>query len=152
MQRPLNPLVIHPRPSRQLLWLLGGLQVSTLIALLASPLAAAPMALLVGVWLMLACFTQWRVHGYARRRILRLRLDQAGEARLLSADGREWRDRLRGDTLITPWLILLRFEGAGTWRRPGLLLGPGSLSEEETRRLRLLLRFGRPARQNGMGS
>ncbi len=152
MLRPLNPLVLHPRPSRVLLRLQGCVQALTLIALLVSPLAALPKAILATVWLLLVLFTQWRVHGSAGGRILRLRLDQAGEARLLLADGREWRDRLREDTLITPWLILLRFEGAGPWRHTSLLLGPDSLTDEETRRLRLLLRFGQPARQNGMRS
>lgn len=56
-------------------------------------------------------------------------------------DGRKLAARIRQDTLITPWLILLRFDLDRGWRQPALLLIPGSLSEDEMRRLRVLLRF-----------
>ncbi len=149
MQRPLQPIVIQPRRSRELLRVLASLQILTLILLLASSLDAAPMALLAILWLIHALYTHWRINALAGGRILRLRLDQAGEAQLQFADGRRLRSRLRDDSLITPWWMLLRFEGDGFWRHPSLLLGRDSLDPQEARRLRLLLRFGQRVRCSG---
>ncbi len=149
MQTQLHPMVIHPRPSRELALWLGCLQLSTLVVLLAAPLPAASRVLLAVLWLTHSLATQWRLHGASGRRILRLRLDQAGEARLQLADGRVLRSRLRDDSLVTPWWLLLRFEEARPWGHRSLLLGRDSLSPEQARRLRLLLRFGQRARRGG---
>jgi hypothetical protein len=56
-------------------------------------------------------------------------------------DGRKLLARVRHDTLVTPWLILLRFDLGRGWFHPTLVLTPDTLSEDEMRRLRVLLRF-----------
>ncbi|PVV14508.1 MAG: hypothetical protein B6D82_05825 [gamma proteobacterium symbiont of Ctena orbiculata] len=74
-------------------------------------------------------------------RILLARIRPDGRSRITMGDGRKLVARIRQDTLVTPWLILLRFDLDRGWRQPALLLIPGSLSEDEMRQLRVLLRF-----------
>jgi hypothetical protein len=138
----LPPIAFQPRPSRQLASLLLCLQGVTLTVLILAPLpVGVRLPLLVGL-LVQCLLSHRRFHGSSRHRITQVRIDHEHAARLVFADGRTLQTRLRGDSLITPWLILLRFEDEHLLRRPTLLLGRDSLAADEMRRLRILLRFG----------
>jgi hypothetical protein len=102
---------------------------------------AVKMLLLAGLLLQLVMShprLPWRSSGQLQQ----VRIDHAHRVRLLYADGRVTETWLRVDSVITPAWLLLRFEGAGRWSHTSLLLGPDSLSGDELRRLRVLLRFG----------
>jgi hypothetical protein len=92
--------------------------------------------------LLQALHTHRRLYGAIAQRITEARIDDDHAARLVFADDRVMQTRLRGDSLITNGLMLLRFDGPGMLRRPSLLLGRDSLTADELRRLRLLLRVG----------
>jgi hypothetical protein len=122
--------------------LLLGLQGVTLAVLILAPIPMGAKLPLLGALLAQCLLSHHRLQGSLRHRITQVRIDHEHATRLVFADGRTLRTRLRGDSLITPWLILLRFEGERLLRRPTLLLGRDSLSADEMRRLRILLRCG----------
>jgi hypothetical protein len=61
---------------------------------------------------------------------------------MIRADGQKQTSRIRQDSLVTPWLIVLRFDLHRGWLPHSLVLTSDSVSEEELRQLRVLLRFG----------
>jgi hypothetical protein len=138
----LAPLTLYPRPSRELIRLLSLIQALTLVVVLCAPIPLNFMLLLLSAFLLQVLASQRRLRGLTRDRIIGLHIDHAHSSHLTLTDGRELETRLRGDSLVTPWLILLRFEGEGLLRRPSLLLGRDSLNKCEMRHLRILLRFG----------
>lgn len=139
----LSPVTVSPRPSRLLALTLGGLQLITGLVL-----TFAPMPLVVKLILSLALAVQIlaSIHGRASRQPRRLRIDSGHGVRLVYADGRVLETQLTGDTVVTPYGLFLRFQGDSGWRRTSLLLAADSLSGDEMRRLRVLLRFGGPDR------
>lgn len=142
MPEKLPPIAFHPRPSRELVWVLIALQCLTLVVLLFAQLPWGARLLLLGALLAQAAFSHRRLGGAKPDCIAEVRIDAEHAARLIYADGRELRTRVRGDSLVTPWLILLRFDGGPPLRRPTLLIGRDSITPGELRRLRVLLRFG----------
>lgn len=138
----LPPIAFKPRPSRELAMLLLCLQGLTLAVLISAPIPTGGRLLLVAALLAQSLFSHYRLHGWSRHRITQVRIDDEHAARLRFADGRLIQTRVRGDSVITPWLILLRFGGEAGLRRSSLLLGRDSLAADEMRRLRILLRFG----------
>ena len=70
-----------------------------------------------------------------------MHLEADGSALLGWEDGRESGAVLRTDTLVTPWLIQLRFDLPGRRRPVSLLICRDAVSPAEIRRLRTLLRF-----------
>jgi hypothetical protein len=56
-------------------------------------------------------------------------------------DGGKQMARIRQDSLITPWLVIVRFDLDRGGLPTSLLLTPDTLSEEQLRQLRVLLRF-----------
>jgi hypothetical protein len=125
-----------------LIWLLSLIQSLTLVVVIIANLPLAVRFLLMLTLLLQVISSQWLLRGLTRDRIIRLQIDHEHISRLTLLDGREVKTRLHGDSLITPWLILLRFEGERYQRHHRLLLGRDSLSEQELRRLRIMLRFG----------
>jgi len=74
-------------------------------------------------------------------RIVLAQLDGNGRVLLQWGDGRETKAVLRADTLLTPWVIVLRFDQPQRHLPVSLLLCPDAISRVENRRLRTLLRF-----------
>ncbi len=138
----LPPITFQPRPSRELAMLLFCLLALTLLVLIFAPIPSGVRFLLIVVLLLQSVLSHHRLQGSSRHRIIQVRIEHEHAARLRYADGRLLRTRLRGDSLITPWVILLRFDGEGALRRSSLLLGRDSLTAQEMRRLRIMLRFG----------
>ncbi len=143
MDTRLPTITFQPRASRQLRLLLLCLQGLTLIVLILAPLTLLWRAVLILSLLLLSVLAQHRFDTASGRHIIQVAIDDQHTVRLRYADGRRLETRLRQDSLVIPWLIVLRFEGESVLRRQTLLLGRDSLADEEMRRLRILLRFGR---------
>lgn len=150
MESGLAPLTLFPRPCVRFLRVLTGVQLFTLGVILSSPIPLPLKLLLMSGIALQRMASQRKLGEISTHRPVRVRIDSAHGARLVYADGRVVITRLRGDSVVTSWLIVLRFEREdGGLRRPSLLLGPDSLSADESRRLRTLLRFGGvPAEQD----
>jgi hypothetical protein len=108
--------------------------VATLALVAAMPMAAELRAL-SACWVAVAA-----LHALLRLRNPRsLRLDAEWRA---SVDGVE--GQVRDGSFVAPWLTALRWRPEGAWLDRSLLVLPDMLAEEEFRRLRVLLRLGKP--------
>jgi toxin CptA len=132
---------IELKPSRRLGLLLIGMLLLALSAIAQAALPTeAKIALAVGAFAL-----GWRAWISARPRE-RLRL--ASEGRLQYYDGGEaWRDvDVRGESFVSPVLIVLRYEAGDEVRTLTLL--PDSADAEVLRRLRVSLRWSRRTRSD----
>ena len=139
MRARLPPLTLRPKPSRWLpryLWGLQGLALGVLIAV-PTPLGANFGLLVLWAGLGLHVFRQ-QIRNTSRR-IVEIRIEATYACRLVFADGCELDASLRGDSLVTTALIVLRFDGGSVLNRPSLVLDRDSLSGDDMRRLRILL-------------
>jgi len=124
-------------PSRHLLHALCALHVAALAGLAATALPPVIMlALATGLLASLA--RQWRAHA-ARVRAGGTRLELRGESWWLHGDGAPQPVRLRADSAVLPFLIVLRVQQGG--RVHSLTVLGDSLPRGELRRLRVLLRL-----------
>lgn len=138
----LPPVTVSPCPSRRFTLILRGLQLITGAVLVFAPIPLPVKICLVSGLLLHAVVSYRRQHGRSSALPQQVRLDDEHGVRLLHTDGRVIKTRLRAGTVITPFALLLRFEGTGWWADSSLLLWADSLSADELRRLRVLLRFG----------
>jgi hypothetical protein len=69
-------------------------------------------------------------------------IKSSGRAKIKLDDGRNLRARVRIDSVITPWVILLRFDVKKRWRSPVMVLFMDALPDQEIRHLRILLKHG----------
>jgi hypothetical protein len=143
MHARLPPITFQPRSSRQLRLLLSTLQGLTLLVLMLAPITLIWRTTLFLGFLVFVVLSQRPFDSASRRTITQVSIDDQHTVSLRFADGRRIKTRLRGDSLVTPWLLVLRFEAVARLHRQTLLLGRDSLAGEEMRRLRILLRFGR---------
>ncbi|MEW8400919.1 MAG: protein YgfX [Candidatus Thiodiazotropha sp.] len=141
MSGKIQALTLQPRPSRKLHACLVAVHLLALLVILLAPMLPWHRAMLLLILTLQGYLSYRQTRKGSGRRIIRARIRPDGRARITMGDGRKLAARIRQDTLITPWLILLRFDLDRGWRQPALLLIPGSLSEDEMRRLRVLLRF-----------
>ena len=133
---------IETRPSRLLGMLYLGMSV---LALTAIAYAAIPVALqgLLGLGVVGASMARWR----RKRGAERLRVDSDGMLQCQDEQG-AWRDmQVQGETLVTLWLIVLRYRTVGT-RRTTLVLLPDSASADDLLRLRVSLRWASRTRSD----
>ncbi|MEJ2454488.1 MAG: hypothetical protein P8103_10060 [Candidatus Thiodiazotropha sp.] len=139
----LPPLTLHPTPSCRLALILYALQCLTLMALIMAPIPPEVRFPLLFLLLLLSLQAKRQSGASPSLRITEVRIDDAYASRLVFADGRLLQTSLRGDSLVTNSVILLRFDGESHFSRPSLLLDHDTLSAEEMRRLRVLLNAGR---------
>ena len=138
----LPPVTVSPCPSRRFTLILRGLYLTTAAVLVFAPIPIPVKICLLSGLLLHAVVSYRRQHGRSSAQPQQVRLDDEYRLRLVHTDGRVIKTRLRADTVITPFALLLRFEGSGWWTDSSLLLWADSLSADELRRLRVLLRFG----------
>lgn len=102
-------------------------------ALLVAFLPAAPEARAAGLlWIGFAA-----LHALRRLRPgLRLRVDYGGGIEVGAAAG-----AVRAGSFVAPWFTVVRWRPEGAWRDRSLLVAPGMLGAEDSRRLRVLLRW-----------
>ncbi|MEW8507737.1 MAG: protein YgfX [Candidatus Thiodiazotropha sp.] len=141
MSGKIQPITLRPKPSRYLHTWLIAIHLLALPAILFVPMLPWHKSLLLLLLLLQGYLTFLHTRKGSGRRILAARIRPDGRSRITMGDGRKLIARLRHDTLVTPWLVLLRFDPNVGWSHPALLLTQESLSEEEMRQLRVLLRF-----------
>lgn len=136
-------LTLEIRPSRQLAGFLILLHALAFIAAIANPLPIwARAALLVFT---IANFGYSFRQAVLRTAVTGLRCVPGQSWILYQREGESTRAQLSTSTLVTPWLVLLHFQGER--KKSSLLLCRDSLDAESFRRLRVLLatRGGLPA-------
>jgi len=109
-----------------------------LLALLPIPLGVLAIA---AVWVLYVTFRALSRDARLRQpdSCTVLRCDTGRRASLEQRDGKQLSGQICGDTLVTPWLVLLNVRIDGDGRRSVVIL-PDSLPREDFRRLRVLLR------------
>ncbi|MCU7917393.1 MAG: hypothetical protein KZQ99_09460 [Candidatus Thiodiazotropha sp. (ex Dulcina madagascariensis)] len=142
MQNKIPAVRLIPAPSRQLLLWHLTTHAAAFLVIVFAPLALPDRLLLLSL---LALYALWRLrhrNGVNGGRVIEARITSSGRSRLTLEDGRRLVARIRPDSLITPWLILLRFDLGQGRRRPTLVLFGDALPKEQARRLRILLNYG----------
>ena len=120
--------------------LLSATALLLLILLLMLPIPLVVRVLAV-VWVLYATFRVLSREAWLRRpdSCTALRCDAGRRALLERRDGTQLGGQICGDTLVTPWLVLLNVwidEGC----RRSVVVMPDSLPREDFRRLRVMLR------------
>jgi toxin CptA len=130
---------VEVRASRWLIGYLLGAHAAAILAVLASGLPKGPalaVSMLVAASLAATVLGLWRNGGLIGLRGARLGADGW---QILSPHGAWSPARLRGESLVMPGLLILRFDSADGARRC-LIAAPDSLDGETARRLRVALR------------
>ncbi|MES9992669.1 MAG: protein YgfX [Candidatus Thiodiazotropha sp.] len=141
MSGKIQALTLQPKPSRRLHTWLVAIHLLASLAVFFTPMLVWHKAILLLI-VALYGFLSVRQHRKGSgNKIIAARIRPDGRSRITMGDGQKLIARIRHDTLVTPWLVLLRFDLSGGWRHPTLLLTSDSLSQEEMRQLRVLLRF-----------
>lgn len=141
MSGSIQSISLQPKPSRHLrIWLAAIHLLAFMITLLA-PIALEHKLMLLAGLALYSVFSLGREGGKARRRILKATLTPYGRARLVMKDGTKQTARIRQDSLVTPWLVIVRFDLAAGGLPVSLPLAWDSLDREQLRQLRVLLRY-----------
>ncbi|MET0110117.1 MAG: protein YgfX [Candidatus Thiodiazotropha sp.] len=148
MSGTIQTITLQPKPSR----LLHAWRVAIHLLALMTTLFA-PMTL----WPKVSLLTALALYGYFSFRlggkggdgqIAKVTITPYGRVRIVMQDGKNLRARIRGDSLVISRLIVLRFDLDKGWPPRSLVLPSDTVSEEQMRQLRVLLRFGE-IRQSG---
>ncbi|MES9850269.1 MAG: protein YgfX [Candidatus Thiodiazotropha sp. L084R] len=148
MRKTIPSIVLRPVKSKQLVTWYLFLYVTTLLIILAAPIDVYYKLPLVVTLLMLS-YAQLQGYGLNLQiHVVEAQIKSSGHAKILLTDGRRFSAKLRTDSLVTPWMVLLRFDVRHLWRHPLMVLFRDALPEDEMRRLRILLNHG-SFHQNG---
>ncbi|PVV08322.1 MAG: hypothetical protein B6D77_12215 [gamma proteobacterium symbiont of Ctena orbiculata] len=137
----LQSITLQPKPSRHLHAWRMTIHLLALFTTLLAPLI---------LWQKLLLLSALALHGYfslqqGRRgrgkAIMKVTVAAGGRVRLIMDDGRKQMARIRKDSLVTPWLVVMRFDLDRGWLPISLVLTAETISEEQMRQLRVLLRF-----------
>ncbi|MCU7845830.1 MAG: hypothetical protein KZQ93_18515 [Candidatus Thiodiazotropha sp. (ex Monitilora ramsayi)] len=144
MRNNLPAMTIRPGQSRHQLLFLVGTHLSAIAALIIAPLDPIPQFLLQSLVLLHAGYCQRRYYSsdYGKR-ISIARIQSDGSVELTLESGDKKRGKISRETVMTPWLLILRFTIRHQFRPEILLLWTDTLPPDELRRLRVLLRFSR---------
>jgi hypothetical protein len=115
-----------------------------LLALLTTLFAPVGLWFKIVLLMALALYSYYTLgpgSGKGGRQIVKVTITPYGRARLITGDGRKQTARIRQDSLVTPWLVIVRFDLERGWLPVSLLLTPDTVGDERLRQLRVLLRF-----------
>lgn len=136
------------RPSRILAFLLGLLSFPVLLVLWQM---ALPAWLMIGLMLVVAGWAGYYLALDANLRLphacVAFRLEEAGEIMLILRNGLHVPCKLRPDSLVTPYLVILNASMSGQRGERSVLIAPDSMNAENFRRLRVALKWGEAATQ-----
>ena len=140
------PLRLEPRPSRIGCILLAAAcaMTSILVGLLPLPVAAV-FAGGLAILTMLACGL-WRCGGRGVPALLQVGVDR--KITVTDREGRSCEGSILDDSYVGAWLTTIVWCADGEpWWHPAhtILVLPDTLPRDEFRRLRVVLRYGRPA-------
>jgi hypothetical protein len=137
----IQSITVQPKPSQYLrIWLLS-IHLLALLTTLFAPIDLWQKLMLLAALALYSYFTLGKERGKSGSQILRATITPYGRARIVMRDGRKQTARIRQDSLVTPWLVIVRFDLTRGLLPVSLLLLPDSVSEEQLRKLRVLLRF-----------
>jgi hypothetical protein len=137
----IQSITLQPKPSQQLhIWRLV-IHLLAFITTLFAPLMLWHKVMLVLTLVLYSYFSFRQGRGTNGRQIIKVTITPYGRARMVMGDRRKQMARIRQDSLVTPWLIVLRFDLDRGWLPQSLVLTSGTISKEELRQLRVLLRF-----------
>jgi hypothetical protein len=139
MTNRLPAIYLNPARSRQLVIWYRCIYVLTFVVVI-----SAPIGLTVKISLLtLVLLTRLPIYKkFTPQQVVRAKIKSSGWSRIVLIDGMKRSARLRADSLVTPWLILLRFDLRGRWRHPVMVLFQDALPEREMRSLRIFLKYG----------
>lgn len=100
----------------------------------ATPLDA-PLHLALGAWVVAMACHAWR----SLHAIRGVRLDGTRAIEVTGADGACRRGTLREGSFVAPWLTIVRWRPAESWRDRTVVILPGMTGTDEFRRLRVLM-------------
>jgi hypothetical protein len=112
-----------------------------LLTTLLAPINSGIKLLLLTALAFYSYYTFGQTSGKRGRRIIKATLTPYGRARMVMGDGRRHTARIRQDSLVTPWLVIVRFDLMAGGLPVSLLLTPETVTDEQLRQLRVLLRF-----------
>lgn len=142
MRNTLPAVLIRPEVSRYQRRFLITLHLLVLIGLALAPLDTVPRLTLFLVLSAHAVYSYWRYYSANSERVVELKLESDGEVVLKLEKGQTKRGRISDESVVTPWLIILRIEiQPRRFRKASLLLWPDMLPADKLRQLRVLLRF-----------
>lgn len=141
MRSHLPGMAIRPGSSRLLILFLTALHVLALTGLLIAPLPATTRLLLFGAVALHAGYSYRCFIRPNQKRITQARLESDGTAYLMMENGTKKRGTLRADSLVTPWVLILRFNVKRQFRSENFVIWQDMLSATELRQLKVLLRF-----------
>ncbi len=141
MSNELPSLSIEPTPSRLLAawWLL--LYLCALVSILFTEANWAVRLALLGVLSLSGVIRYRRTVMPRQQQIVRLTLTSSGWCRLVLGSGRQRKARLRGDSFVSPWVIILRFDLLQGRGQSSLVVFRDALSGDRMRRLRIMLGY-----------
>jgi Ca2+/Na+ antiporter len=138
----LPAIVIRPEVSRYQRHILISLHLLVVIGLILVPLETLPRLILLAMLSLHALYIYRRYYAAKSGSVVELKLEADGEVMLKLGKGQTKQGRISDETLVTPWLIILRIEGPQRrFYKQSLLLWPDMLHADELRQLRVLLRF-----------
>jgi hypothetical protein len=134
---------VRPSASRQLARYLILLHLATLALLMAAPQPASVRLALLAILALHAIHSYRHATGSGPGSVAEAHIEADGRTVLVLGNGRKARGVLRSDSLVTPWVMVLRFDTGGWTGRRNLPIFNDALSDEERRLLRVLLNFVR---------
>jgi hypothetical protein len=138
----IQSITLQPKPSRQLhAWRLT-IHLLAFLTTLSAPLVLWHKLLLLLTLALYGYFSFRQGRRGSGGQIIKVTVTPYGRARMVMGGGQRVMARIRRDSLVTPWLIVLRFDLDRAWLPHSLVLTSDSLGEEQLRELRVLLRFG----------
>jgi hypothetical protein len=136
-------MILQPKHARKIYIWHVAVHLLALLVILLAPIALSYKSLLLLLWSLHGYFTYRQLRKGSGKQVVMARILTDGRSRLTMGDGRKLLARVRHDTLVTPWLVLLRFDLDRGWFHPTLILTPETLGEDEMRQLCVLIRFSR---------
>ncbi len=143
--KPAPRLRLEPRPSRIGCAFVAATCAMTAVLIGWLPLPIAAVVPASAVVLAVLFSGLWRCTGRGVPALLHVGID-----RRITVTGRDGRSRagtILDDSCVGPWLTTIVWRADGTpWWRPAraIVVLPDTLPEDEFRRLRVVLRYGRP--------
>ncbi|MEJ2620592.1 MAG: hypothetical protein P8163_10100 [Candidatus Thiodiazotropha sp.] len=142
MSHQLPAISLSPRRSRYMLIWVRSLYLLTFLVIASAPIALSVKMLFL-VTLLASKWLRTRHLGlFSADQVVWAEIKSSGRARIKLNDGRDLRARVRIDSVITPWVILLRFDVKHRWRSPVMVLFMDALPKQEMHHLRIFLRHG----------
>ncbi|MBV2121992.1 MAG: hypothetical protein KUF74_11090 [Candidatus Thiodiazotropha sp. (ex Ctena orbiculata)] len=139
MSHQLPPISLSPAASRHRVLWLRSLYLLTFLAIVSAPIAISIKLLLLS----LLAVTRWsadrHIGLFRANDVVGAEIKSSGRSRIQLLDGTHFRAQLRRDSVVTPWVILLRFDVKSRWRCLVMVLFMDSLPTEEMRQLRVFL-------------